>query len=194
MKLAIFSPESPVIARFLADIAAPLGPAEILPEAPATPESGLLYLITPAGRAALPESFAGAQTILCGGAGPVRAGALRQDIAARLEGRNPAFPKEIRFGPYTLNTHDLTLTGENGTQRVTEKEVAILATLAAARPGALARDALLDRVWGYADGIETHTLETHIYRLRQKIEADPAAPTCLMTTEEGYVLAAQNPA
>jgi len=71
--------------------------------------------------------------------------------------------------------------------KLTEKETEILVYLATHSASApVKRDDLLAAVWGYGDNIETHTLETHIYRLRQKIEANPAAPAFLVTSDEGY--------
>ena len=72
--------------------------------------------------------------------------------------------------------------------RLTDKEQDILMCLHQNQDQHVDRQRLLDLVWGYADGVETHTLETHIYRLRQKIETDPTKPNFLMTDEHGYYL------
>jgi len=72
--------------------------------------------------------------------------------------------------------------------RLTEKEVALLSILFDAHGKSIPREQLLDDVWQYAEGVETHTLETHIYRLRQKIEIDPAEPKILQTNDSGYFL------
>jgi DNA-binding response OmpR family regulator len=72
--------------------------------------------------------------------------------------------------------------------RLTGKEVGLLKFLHRAEAG-VDRQVLLTQVWGYNSGITTHTLETHIYRLRQKIETDPANPTLLISVAGGYRLA-----
>jgi len=87
------------------------------------------------------------------------------------------------FRPYDfiLNKHDQAI-------RLTEKESALLEVLVKAGGKAVSRDDLLRHVWRYAPDVETHTLETHIYRLRQKIEDDPATPEIVVTDGDGYRL------
>ena len=97
---------------------------------------------------------------------------------------------ELRFGPYTLDAAYSTLVDAGGQAiTLTEKERDILLRLHREDGAPLDRKTLLDDVWGYADSVETHTLETHIYRLRRKIEADPAMPRWLVTEGQGYRLA-----
>ena len=120
---------------------------------------------------------------------PVRAGAIVQQVRRLLSLQNGG-EKLVSFGAYTLNplSHELVDNASGKTTRLTEKESHILKLLAE-NPGKItSRKTLLDQVWKYADGIETHTLETHIYRLRQKIERDPANPSILITEEAGYRL------
>jgi DNA-binding response OmpR family regulator len=72
--------------------------------------------------------------------------------------------------------------------RLTGKECGILKYLHRLDGKSAARQLLLHAVWGYSSAASTHTLETHVYRLRQKIEADPSKPTLLLTSNEGYRL------
>ena len=72
--------------------------------------------------------------------------------------------------------------------RLTEKESAILKFLLRAGPNVVARDVLLNEVWGYNSGVTTHTLGTHVYRLRQKIEREPSHAVILVTESGGYRL------
>jgi DNA-binding response OmpR family regulator len=82
-----------------------------------------------------------------------------------------------------------TLAGPDGArQPLTEKEIAILLRLARARGEVVARDVLLRDVWGYNASIVTHTLETHIHRLRRKIEGASGEPKLLVTAQGGYRL------
>ena len=69
--------------------------------------------------------------------------------------------------------------------RLTEKETSILRYLYRADRKPVSRETLLQEVWGYNSGVTTHTLETHVYRLRQKIEQNAAAPVILVTEFRG---------
>ncbi len=118
---------------------------------------------------------------------PLRASRLAAIIKRALQA---GVSQQLSIGPYKLLPQEYLLVDESGQgTRLTEKETAILTCLHGKGGVAISRQALLDEVWSYAQGVETHTLETHIYRLRQKIEQDPSEPRLLITTEEGYALA-----
>ncbi|PCI55434.1 MAG: hypothetical protein COB36_07370 [Alphaproteobacteria bacterium] len=116
---------------------------------------------------------------------PVRLGEILDQIASyeTKAQRRATFPQ---FAKYTLDPHQGTFTSAHKTITLTEKEVAILVHLHEHKGQVITRDALLHAVWNYAQGVETHTLETHIYRLRQKIEDDPTQPKILITEDDGY--------
>ena len=78
--------------------------------------------------------------------------------------------------------------GKNRKVRLTDKECRILKYLLRANAMPVDRNTLLADVWGFSSGVTTHTLETHIYRLRQKMELDPANPQLLLTDRGAYRL------
>lgn len=94
------------------------------------------------------------------------------------------------IGPYSFQPGAKLMTDASGRKKVrlTEKETAILRYLYHAGDRAIGRATLLGEVWGYNAGVTTHTLETHVYRLRQKIERDPANAEILVTEPGGYRL------
>ena len=93
------------------------------------------------------------------------------------------------IGPYTFRPSSKLLLNLDGTKvRLTEKETSIFRYLYRAGQRPVSRETLLQEVWAYNSGVTTHTLETHIYRLRQKIENDATAPTILVTEAGGYKL------
>ena len=93
------------------------------------------------------------------------------------------------IGPYTFRPSLKLLLNPDGSKvRLTEKETSILRYLYRAGQRPVSRETLLQEVWAYNSGVTTHTLETHIYRLRQKIEKDATAPTILVTEAGGYKL------
>ncbi len=95
----------------------------------------------------------------------------------------------VQIGLYQFDSAGLTLRDDLRLLRLTEKERDILLALLDAPGRRIDRREMLEKVWGYASGVETHTLETHIYRLRQKIETDPAKPVIVLTDGDGYRLA-----
>ncbi len=95
------------------------------------------------------------------------------------------------IGSYTFQPGDKLLFDKKAGKkiRLTDKEAAILEYLRRIGDQAVGREVLLDKIWGYNAGVTTHTLETHIYRLRQKIERDPSDAMLLITEPGGYRLA-----
>jgi DNA-binding response OmpR family regulator len=126
---------------------------------------------------------------------PFRLSELMSRLHVQLEARAKIAgndrPVPIRIGPYEFNPNDKALRhgAANLRIRLTEKEAAILAFLCRMGQRAVPRLELLTEVWGYNPAVTTHTLETHIYRLRRKIEADPANACLLVTEAGGYRLA-----
>jgi DNA-binding response OmpR family regulator len=95
----------------------------------------------------------------------------------------------FQIGHYSFRPGLKHLVNGKGTKlRLTEKETAILRYLYRAGDQVVGRETLLKEVWGYNATVTTHTLETHIYRLRQKIEVDPANAQLLITEAGGYRL------
>ena len=120
---------------------------------------------------------------------PFRFAVLLARIRAQLRQHEASEDAVFAIGPYSFRPSSKLLVNAKGTKvRLTEKETAILRFLYRAGQRAISREVLLQEVWGYNSGVTTHTLETHIYRLRQKIENDAAAPEILVTEAGGYKL------
>jgi DNA-binding response OmpR family regulator len=122
---------------------------------------------------------------------PFRLNVLLARIRAQLRQHEQSEDATFGIGPYSFrpSTKMLLLEDEKNIKvRLTEKETAILKYLVRAGNKLIARDVLLSEVWGYNAGVTTHTLETHIYRLRQKIESDPSNAILLVTEPGGYRL------
>jgi DNA-binding response OmpR family regulator len=122
---------------------------------------------------------------------PFRFPVLLARIRAQLRQHEQSEDAVFQLGPYTFKPSMKLLETEDQKKiRLTEKETNILKFLYRAQTGVVARDVLLHEVWGYNAGVTTHTLETHIYRLRQKIEPDPSNARLLVTESGGYRLVA----
>jgi DNA-binding response OmpR family regulator len=121
---------------------------------------------------------------------PFRLSVLLARLRAHLRQSDQSDTAVFTIGPYTFRPGAKLLTDQSGRRKVrlTEKETAILKYLYRAGDRAIGRDTLLGEVWGYNAGVTTHTLETHVYRLRQKIERDPARAEILVTEPGGYRL------
>jgi len=120
---------------------------------------------------------------------PFKFAVLLARIRAHLRQHEQSEDATFAIGPYTFRPSSKMLTEEAGGKiRLTEKETAILKYLYRAGDKSVTRDVLLHEVWGYNSGVTTHTLETHIYRLRQKIERDPSNAELLVTESGGYKL------
>ena len=122
---------------------------------------------------------------------PFKFPVLLARIRAQLRTHEQSEDAVFQLGPYTFKPAQKMLITENDKKvRLTEKETNILKFLYRASERVVPRDVLLHEVWGYNAGVTTHTLETHIYRLRQKIEPDPSNAQILVTESGGYRLVA----
>jgi DNA-binding response OmpR family regulator len=121
---------------------------------------------------------------------PYRFAVLLARIRAQLRSAEHSEGAVFRLGAYEFRPAAKMLVDEAGKKiRLTEKETNILKYLYRAGDKPVSREELLAEVWGYNAGVTTHTLETHVYRLRQKIESDPANARLLLTEAGGYRLA-----
>jgi DNA-binding response OmpR family regulator len=138
---------------------------------------------------------------LLGGGGPLPEGVTERlakpvrvpELLSRLHALLAVFEASpgaaIALSGYAFHPVAKLLEGKGGARiRLTEKEAAILLYLHRAGGRAVPRAELLGEVWGYSSAVTTHTLETHVYRLRRKIEPDPQQARLLVTEEGGYRL------
>lgn len=121
---------------------------------------------------------------------PFRLAVLVARLRAQLRQFERSDDAAFAIGPFTFRPAAKLLLDQTANRKIhlTEKETAILKYLYRAGKKTVGRDVLLGEVWGYNAAVATHTLETHIYRLRQKIEHDPANAEILVTEIGGYRL------
>lgn len=121
---------------------------------------------------------------------PFKVAVLLARMRAQLRQHEQSDDAVFSIGPYAFKPAAKLMVDEakNRKIRLTEKETAILKYLYRAGDRTVKREMLLNEVWGYNAGVTTHTLETHVYRLRQKIEPDPSRAEILVTDAGGYRL------
>lgn len=121
---------------------------------------------------------------------PFRLGVLLARLRAHIRQHERSDDAVLTIGPFTFQPSAKLLINNDDQKKVrlTDKETAILKYLYRAGDKVVGREMLLCEVWGYNASVTTHTLETHIYRLRQKIERDPSNAKILTTEPGGYRL------
>ena len=120
---------------------------------------------------------------------PIKFSILLARIGAQLRQYEKSENAMFNLGPWTFKpASKLLITGDDQKVRLTEKETSILKFLYQAKGDVVSREVLLRKVWDYNSSVSTHTLETHIYRLRQKIEPNPSDAKLLITEPGGYRL------
>lgn len=161
-------------------------------------ERPIAALVTPGGDAAqaeaLPAVVLGPRTGMPADAVTLAVPARLADVlealetlATRMAGLSgPRSYRDWMLDPARLVVQQ----GDTRMISLTDTEARLLACLFDAQGAEVTREELLQRVWGYRPGLDTHTLETHIYRLRRKIESDPGLPRVIVTTRDGYHFAA----
>lgn len=134
------------------------------------------------------SAFPGCPVLPLSWARPWRLGALLRQIGQMLS-QPVLYIDEMAIGSYLFKPQERSLTRPGGEEiSLTDREVDILAYLVRHGGRPVSREDLLRNVWQYQEGVDTHTLETHIYRLRQKIELQAEDPRILLTAEGGYSL------
>lgn len=121
---------------------------------------------------------------------PFRIGTLLARLRTQIRQHERSNDAVFAIGRFAFKPANRILLADGANKRInlTGKETSILKLLCRANGQTVKRTELLSEVWGYEGGVETHTLETHIYRLRNKIEYDPANPEILLADPGGYRL------
>jgi len=121
---------------------------------------------------------------------PLRLGHLLTRIRYYMETAPLLRDRVVDFGPYRLEPQNRRILCANNSDpiRLTEKETALLVFLAQRNEPATRRD-ILAAIWGYDERIDTHTLETHIYQLRRKLDKDGGGDAWLVNEAGAYRLA-----
>ena len=110
-----------------------------------------------------------------------------QSCINRFDNSESGYLKFNKYEVHPMSKEILNLRN-NEITKLTEKEVAIIKYLHKNKDRLISKNELLQEVWGYSPDVSTHTIETHIYRLRQKVEQDNPDAQLILTVEGGYQL------
>ncbi len=121
---------------------------------------------------------------------PFKIGELLARLRAYIGDHEQSKHGVFQIGPYNFRPAAKIMVNKETRKKVrlTDKETAIVKFLYLAGERVVSREDLLGEVWGYNADVTTHTLETHVYRLRQKIEREPSNADLLVTEPNGYRL------
>ena len=121
---------------------------------------------------------------------PMRQRELGARLRAHLRAGGARGETDLRIGPATFRPSSRTLIHPDVARplKLTEKETALLLRLYRGDGRPVSRLTLLREVWGYSPETSSHTVETHIYRLRRKIEPTPRSVPLLISESGGYRL------
>lgn len=120
---------------------------------------------------------------------PVRFSHLLARVRAHLRVFDDSRNAVYQIGPFVFHQSRRLLVDDAGRKiRLTDMEARVLKRLYRAGGGRVARDDLMVDIWDYSAGANSHTVQTHIYRLRQKLGSDPRGASLLKTEDEGYSL------
>ena len=121
---------------------------------------------------------------------PITLSSFLDDIKASINIFEKSSDGKLEFNQYILDPSrkEIFNLRNNTTTKLTEKEVAIIKYLYKNRDKTIGKNDLIQEVWGYSADVYTHTVETHIYRLRQKVEQEDASAQLITTSDGGYSL------
>lgn len=122
---------------------------------------------------------------------PFRLGVLLARIRAQMRQYQSSADATFTIGPYLYRPGArLLVERANGREiSLSDTENSILRLLCRAAGTPVTRQELYEQIWGFHAPLDTHTLQTHVYRLRRKIERDEGKPRILLSESQGYRLA-----
>ncbi len=118
---------------------------------------------------------------------PISVTELSKTIESSIAKKNFSINSGIRIKEYNLDKNEKKLSKNKNFVSLTEKEIHLL-ELFLKRKGSIPKDEILNKVWKYAKDADTHTVETHIYRLRKKIKDSFSDENFIMNDKDGYYL------